>query len=394
MRKSFQFRIYPNKKQEVALERTLTTCRHLYNDSLAERKRQAELNRLKQSFDVFPWGKTEWINYYDQANQLPLSKTAFQKEVHSQVLQNTLKRVERSFQNFFNGAGYPRFQGRNRYNSFTYPGSGLKLNLNEGKLILSKIGNIKIVLHREIEGKIKTCTIKRDVDQWYVSFSCEIDIPIIPIETKTITGIDVGLISLMTLGNGEKIEPPKYLRSSEKRLAREQIHLSKKKKGSNNRNKQRIKVARIHRRIRFQRKDFNHKLSTNLVNNYDHVVFEKLQIQNMVQNHHLAKSILDASWSQLIDLTIYKAEYAGKIVELVNPNGTSQTCICGLPVPKDLSVRIHRCPSCGLVMDRDQVSAILIKNRSSTAGTAGIQAQLSNLNREAMTWEAPYESKG
>ncbi|MCX9026915.1 MAG: transposase, partial [Candidatus Methanoperedens sp.] len=381
MRKSFQFRIYPNKKQEVALERTLTTCRHLYNDSLAERKRQAELNRLKQSFDVFPWGKTEWINYYDQANQLPLSKTAFQKEVHSQVLQNTLKRVERSFQNFYNGAGYPRFQGRNRYNSFTYPGSGLKLNLNEGKLILSKIGNIKIVLHREIEGKIKTCTIKRDVDQWYVTFSCQIDNPS-PVEIKTKIGIDVGLKSLITLSNGEKIEPLKYLRASEKRLAREQIHLSKKKKGSNNRNKQRIIVARVHRRIRFQRKDFNHKLSTNLVNNYDHVVFEKLQIQNMVQNHHLARSILDASWSQLIDLTIYKAEYAGKIVELVNPNGTSQTCICGHHVPKDLSVRVHNCPNCGLFMDRDQVSAILIKNRSSMAGIAGIQAQPSNPNRK------------
>jgi len=393
MRKSFQFRIYPNKKQEVALERTLTTCRHLYNDALAERKRQAELNRLKQSFGVFSWGYPEWINYYDQANQLPLTKTAFQKEVHSQVLQNTLKRVDRSFQNFFNGAGYPRFQGRNRYNSFTYPGSGLKLNLNEGKLILSKIGNIKIILHREIEGKIKTCTIKRDLDQWYVSFSCEIDIPIIPTEIKTITGIDVGLISLMTFSNGEKIEPPKHLRASEKRLAREQIHLSKKKKGSNNRNKQRIVVAKVHRRIRFQRKDFNHKLSANLVNKYDHVVFEKLQIQNMVQNHCLAKSILDASWSQLIDLTIYKAEYAGKIVELVNPNGTSQTCLCGYHVPKDLSVRIHNCPNCGLVMDRDQVSAIIIEKRS-TAGIAGIQARQSNLNREAMKREAPCESKG
>ena len=115
MRKSFQFRIYPNKNQEVILERTLSTCRHLYNDSLEERKRQAELNRLKQSFDVFPWGYPEWINYYDQANQLPLTKTPFQKEVHSQVLQNVLKRVERSFKNFYNGAGYPRFQGRNRY---------------------------------------------------------------------------------------------------------------------------------------------------------------------------------------------------------------------------------------------------------------------------------------
>ena len=217
MRKSFQFRIYPNKKQEVALERTLTTCRHLYNDSLEERKRQAELNRLQKSFDVFPWGYPEWINYYAQANQLPLTKTPFQKKVHSQVLQNVLKRVERSFQNFYNGAGYPRFQGRNRYNSFTYLGSGLKLE--DGKLILSKIGAIKIILHREIEGKIKTCSIKKDVDQWYVSFSCQIDIPIIPVKIETITGIDVGLINLIKLSTGKQIQPPKYLRQSEKRLA-------------------------------------------------------------------------------------------------------------------------------------------------------------------------------
>ena len=230
-------------------------------------------------------------------------------------------------------------------------------------------------MHREIEGKIKTCTIKRDVDQWYVSFSCEIDTSTISTEIKTIIGIDVGLISLMTFSNGEKIEPPKYLRASEKRLAREQIHLSKKKKGSENRNKQRIFVAKVHRRIRFQRRDFNHKLSTNLVEKYDHVVFEKLQIQNMLNNHCLAKSIVDASWSQLIDLTIYKAEYAGKIVELVNPNGTSQTCVCGYPVPKDLSVRVHRCPSCGLVLDRDHLSAMIIESRSSTAGIAGIEAR-------------------
>jgi putative transposase len=232
------------------------------------------------------------------------------------------------------------------------------------------------------------------VDQWYAAFSCDIDIPIIPIKIKTKTGIDVGLTSLITFSNGQKIEPPKYLRASEKRLAREQIHLSKKKKLSNNRNKQRITVAKVHRRIRYQRKDFNHKLSTNLVNNYDHVVFEKLQIQNMLKNHCLAKSIVDASWSQLINLTIYKAEYAGKIVELVNPNGTSQTCICGYPVPKTLAVRVHSCPSCGLVLDRDHVSAMIIKNRSSTAGIAGIQARQSNPDREAMKREAPCENKG
>ncbi|MCX9089481.1 MAG: transposase [Candidatus Methanoperedens sp.] len=143
---------------------------------------------------------------------------------------------------------------------------------------------------------------------------------------KTKTGIDVGLSSLITMSNGSQIEPPEFLRASEKRLSREQIHLSKKKLRSKNRNNQRIIVAKVHRRIRNQRKDFNQKLSTNLVKKYDHIVFEDLQVQNMVQNHHLAKSILDAGWSQLINLTKSKAEYAGKIVELVNPRNTSQNC--------------------------------------------------------------------
>ena len=182
MKKTYQFRIYPNKNQEVILNRTLSTCRHLYNDSLAERKRQAELNRLKKEFEVFPWGKPDWINYYDQKRELAATKTSFQKEVYSQVLQDVIKRVDRSFKNFYNGFGYPRFQGRDRYNSFTYPQFGF--GLEDGKLNLSKIGNIKIIQHRELEGKIKTCTIKKDIDLWYVSFSCEIEEPIIPVEIR------------------------------------------------------------------------------------------------------------------------------------------------------------------------------------------------------------------
>ena len=173
MRKTYQFRIYPNKNQEVKLDRTLSTCRHLYNDSLAERRRQAELNRLKKEFDVFPWGKPEWISYEDQQNSLPLTKTPKQKEVFSQVLQNVLRRLDISFKNFYNGFGYPRFQGRDRYNSFTYPQSGFRLE--DGKLYLSKIGCVKMIQHREIEGKIKTCTIKKDIDQWYVSMSCDMN---------------------------------------------------------------------------------------------------------------------------------------------------------------------------------------------------------------------------
>jgi putative transposase len=262
----------------------------------------------------------------------------------------------------FNGFGYPRFQGRNRYNTFTYPQKGYEFK--DGKLKLSKIGSVRIFQHREIEGQIKTCTIKKDVNQWYAILTVDIEKHIEKIPVKTKTGVDVGLESLITLSNGEKIEPPRFLRQSEDKLSHEQRWLSRKKKGSKNRKKQAVKVARVHRTIRNQRKDFAHKTSRQLVNTYDHIVFEDLQIQNMMQNHHLAKSISDAGWYQLISLTKSKAEYAGKVVELVNPKGTSQICICGYPVPKTLGMRIHVCPQCGLVLRRDHVSAMVIERRS------------------------------
>jgi putative transposase len=315
IKKAYTFRIYPNKNQEVKLNRTLSTCRHLYNDSLEKKRREAELNNLERDFGVVPWGKPQWIKYEDQANNLPGSKTPFQKEVFSQVLQNVLKRLDRSFQNFFEGNGYPRFKGRNRYNTFTYPQKGF--GIEDGKLNLSKIGSIRIFLHREMEGKIKTCTIKKDVDQWYVIFTTEIDREIKKIPVETIIGIDVGLKSLLTLSNGEQIESPKFLRMSEDKLTKEQRKLSKKKLRSKNRNKQRIRVAKVHRKIRNQRKDFAHKTSRMLVDQYDQIVFEKLQIKNMVKNHCLAKSISDAGWGQLQTFTEYKAEEAGKQVEFV-----------------------------------------------------------------------------
>lgn len=364
MMKSFKFRIYPSNSQEVELIKTLNTCRHLYNNALAERRGQAKINKLVSDLQLFPWGKPEWINYYNQAADLTRNKTEYQKQVYSQVLQNVLKRVERSFKNFFKGAGYPRFQGRNRYDSFTYPQGGFKVTPG-GKLKLSKIGDIDIKLHREIEGQVKTCTIKRDVDQWYVSFSVEID-PEPPLEpTGLSVGVDVGLKSLITLSNGEQVEPPQYLRHSEDKLVKAQRKLSREKKDSSNRNKQRIEVARIHRNIRNQRQDFAHKLSRTLVNTYDTIVFEKLQIQNMVKNHHLAKSISDAGWYQLIQFTKYKAEYAGRIVDLVDPKNTSQDCsFCGTKVLKSLSTRVHKCPHCGLKLDRDHNAAINILNKA------------------------------
>jgi len=184
-----------------------------------------------------------------------------------------------------------------------------------------------------------------------------------PVQVKSKVGIDVGLTTLLTLSNGTEIHPPKFLRASEDKLSRAQKNLSRKKKGSKNRKSQVSIVAKTHRRIRNQRKDFAHKTSRMLVDTFDHIVFEKLHVQNMMKNHHLAKSISDAGWSQLIALTKSKAEYAGKLVESVNPNGTSQTCICGFSVPKDLSMRWHSCPACGLESGRDHVSAIVIGNR-------------------------------
>jgi len=360
--KAYKFRIYPNRNQEVRLNRTLSTCRHLYNEALSERKRQAELNELMRDFGVFPWGKPEWTNYYEQANNLTSSKTHEQKEVFSQVLQDVLRRLDKTFKNFYRGFGYPRFKGRNRYDSFTYPQKGFEFK--DGKFQLSKIGNVRIFQHREIEGTVKTCTIKKDIDQWYVVFTVEIDKHVEPVEIKTKVGVDVGLKSLITLSNGEKIEPPKILRMSEDKLAQEQKRLSKKKKGSKNRNKQRIKVARVHRKIKNQRKDFAHKTSKTLVNRFDLIAFENLNIKGMVQNHHLAKSISDAGWHQLQTFTTYKAEWAGKQCEFVVANGTSQECcICGNTEHLTLADRVFRCSKCGNVKDRDWNAAINIKNR-------------------------------
>lgn len=364
-RKTYKFRLYPTKSQETKLIFTLNTCRHLYNDTLAARKHESDINKIYREFQVFPFGKLKWMNKYDQSKNLTKTKNEYQKQVYAQVLQDVVSRVDKTYKRFFNGAGYPRFQGKNRYNSFTYtqyPKHGFEIEDN--KLKLSKIGLIKIKQHREIEGKIKTCTIKRDADHWYVSFSVEIDKEIIPTKSKCEIGVDVGLKELITLSNGQHIAPQKFYRKSEDKLRSANKSLHRKKKGSYNRNKQKVIVGRAHRKIRNQRKDFNHKLSSTLVNTYDKIVFEKLQIQNMVKNKHLSKSINDAGWYQLIEMTKYKAEYAGKVVELVNPHNTSQLCSrCGEHVKKSLSVRIHKCSKCGLVLDRDHNAAINILNK-------------------------------
>ena len=362
MKRTYKFRLYPTKQQATTLTQWLTTCRILYNNSLTERKDAWHTHQHS-------------VTYYEQAAQLQVAKKTnpFLKAVHSQVLQDTLRRLDKTFNNFFRRlkkgekAGYPRFKGNYRYDSFTYPQSGFALEKKKKKLRLSKIGSITIKLHRPIpaEGVIKTCTIKRHIDHWYACFSLELPDPQTQREIKKAIGVDVGLKSLLALNNGDTIANPRWFRNSEQKLANAQRRKDRKVKGSNNRHKQNTKVAQLHRKIRNQRKDFHHKLSRKLVDSYDLIVYENLKITNMVKNHHLAKSISDAGWGQLMCFTEYKAEEAGTLVEYVSAYNTTQLCSrCGKIVPKTLATRIHRCPYCGLVLARDHNSAITVLHRS------------------------------
>jgi len=306
---------------------------------------------------------------FETQNRLPQLKVEHPeyKEVYSLTLQNVVHRVELAFKAFFRRVksgetpGYPRFKGRGRYDSITYPQSGF--GVDSGKLHLSKIGDIKIKLHRPIEGKIKTCTIRRmPTGKWFACFSVDMGEVVLPSwKGGSIVGIDVGLESFATLSNGEKIANPRFFREEESELARVQRKLSKAPKGTPERKKALKVVQRIHERIANRRTDFANKVSCQLVDRYGVIVFEDLNIKGMMQNHRLSKSIGDVAWNILVKATESKAAYAGSKVVLVDPRNTSQICSrCGLMVKKDLSERVHSCPECGLTMDRDLNAAINI----------------------------------
>jgi putative transposase len=217
-------------------------------------------------------------------------------------------------------------------------------------------------MHRLLEGEINTVAIKRDCDKWYAIFSNEVDIKPLPYSSNEL-GIDLGLESFAITSNNEFIENPHYLKHGLKDLRKSQRSVSRKKRGSKNRRKQVKLLAKQHLKVRNQRKDFVHKQAREIVNNNGFIAVEDLQIKNMVKNHHLARSINDAGWGMFVNALSYKAEWAGRTFVKVNPNGTSQVCSnCGAKVPKDLSVRIHNCPYCGIVLHRDYNSALNIKS--------------------------------
>jgi putative transposase len=370
--KMYRYRLYPTRKQVGTLEWILRRCKELYNAALEERSEAYRMCGVSVTFKM-------------QDAQLPDIKEErpeFQ-EIYSQVLQDVLHRIDKAMQNFFrrvkNGEvpGYPRFKSGSRYHSFTYPQSGYEiigmpktLKKNEKKtckLALSKIGHIKMIVHRPIQGTIKTCSIKRDGDHWYAVFSVEYPFdPTMAFHPSTEeVGIDLGLKRYAVLSNGVVIDNPRLYRSTEQQIKEAHKKLSRGTRGSHRRNRAKRELSRLYRKTRHRRQDFLHKTSRRLVNEYGTLVFEDLQIKNMsatpkpkkdeetgtflpngaAAKGGLNKSILDAAWGTFTRMCASKAEEAG------------------CTVPKDLTVRWHSCPECGCELDRDENAARNILSR-------------------------------
>jgi putative transposase len=355
VRKTYTYTLTPTAEQDGTLAFVVRRCRELYNAGLQERC--AAWQRCGVS-----------ITAASQSAQLPAIKDVRPEyhDVHSQVLQDVLTRLDRAFHAFFRRVqagetpGYPRVQGANRYHSFTYKQFGNGATLDNGFLVLSKIGRIAVRWSRPLEGAPKTVTVSREADGWYACFSCA-GVPIQPLpRTSQQTGIDLGLESFATLSDGSQIANPRHYRKAERALKRAQRRLSRRKQGSHRRRKAARLLARAHQRVRRARVDFHHKVARSLVRQYDVIYYEDVQTANMLRNHHLAKSIADAGWSAFLSFLAFKAVCAGKRAVAVPPAYTSQRCSgpqCGVLVAKGLSVRWHTCPTCGTSLHRDHNAA-------------------------------------
>ncbi|HEU5349925.1 MAG TPA: transposase [Ktedonobacterales bacterium] len=353
LRKTSKYKLTPTPEQERELERVLMVCRWLYNTALEQRitawhRCHISLTRFHQEAEL-----------KDLRAEMPEYAA-----IHSYVLQDVLARLAKTYQAFFRRIhagqtpGFPRYQGRNRYHSFTYKQYGNGARLDNGFLVLAKIGRVAVRWSRPLEGTPKTVTLSCEADGWYVCISCA-DVPAhtSPL-TGQETGIDLGLESFATLADGTMIHNPRCYRKAERRLKTAQRKVSRRTKGSNRRRKAVKLLAKAHQKVKRQRQDFQHKTALHLVRQYDTIYHEDLQTANMRKNHHLAKSIADAGWSQFLSILGAKAAYAGRRVVAVPPAYTSQTCSgCGVIVAKGLSVRWHSCPDCGTSLHRDHNAA-------------------------------------
>lgn len=354
--RAFAFKLKPTREQVSLFSQYAGASRWVWNEMLAERKR-ADTDSGKSA------------SMYEQMRRLATLKqeegTAWLGTIHSQVLQEPIKHLQRAFQNFFDKrAAYPRFKSRKQTRqAFSYP-QGVKVQAN--RVYLPKSGWVRFRQSREVEGEIKRATIRRKASGWYISLICEVEIapqPTFPTPATTI-GVDLGLTDFLVASDGERIPAPRLLRKAEKKLRKAQHALSRKQKGSNRRRKQREKVARLHERVSNKRQDFLHKLSTRLVSENQAIVAEDLSVKGLARTR-LAKSIHDAGWGEFVRQLAYKCEWQGKVLQQVDRFFPSSKlhATCGTLNNLSLSDRTFACQGCGEVLDRDLNAARNIKEQ-------------------------------
>jgi len=394
MRVAYQYKLKPTESQAHQLDDWLYLCRKLYNTLLADRFDWWENNR--SSINACSIVTTVVLlrdnpDYYGQKRWLTQLKTqeARYKTVQSQVLQNCVERVKNTFDRFIKGdkdgnrSGKPRFKGKNRYRSLTFPQLKEDCIVNN-KINLPKLGWFKFVKHRAIPDgfKIKTATITKKVDGWYLTLSLEDKtVPLITpeVDINKSVGIDLGLKDFLVTSDGEYVPIPQYYRKAEKKLKKLQRSVSRKQKGSKRRQKAVNKLAKQHKKIADTRKDFHFKTAKWLLSKYDVIAHEDLNIKGLAKSR-LAKSVNDAGWGQFISILKTKAENARLLTVAVDPKGTTQICSqCGTKVPKTLKDRIHSCPECGFTTCRDKNAALNVKHRA-----VGHTVRQSSVNEEPM----------
>lgn len=350
MIKCYKYRLYPNKTQIKLINNQLFEASKLYNTALEQR-----INAYRSA--------RKYLSYYDQSKELKeLREEGLCNIANFTACQGVLRKLDKTYKAFYNRikqkqkVGFPRFKPASRYNTLTYPSYGDGCKLKDKKVYLQGIGNINIRFHRPIEGTIKTISITRKNGKYFVSFACAILIVVLTKTNKSI-GIDMGIESFAITSNAEFIKNPRYYASAQKRLRVLQRSISRKMKGSNNRKNAVHLLANQYEKTTDKRKDFLHKLSDHIIKENDIICIEDLNIKGLTVGI-LAKSVHDVAWGIFFNMLSYKAENAGRELIRVNPNGTSQRCSqCGTVVKKDLSVRWHDCPVCGLSVHRDINSA-------------------------------------
>lgn len=359
MRKAFKYRVYPNRPQAEAMAARLESHRVLYNAALEHRR--------------WSWQRGVSVSYGDQSAELKAIRRDDEgmAACNFSSCQATLRRLDRAFRAFFRRVkagetpGYPRFKGRDRFDTVEFPSHGDGCRFAGDRVTFQGVGTVKVKDHRPTEGTIKTVSFKREAGRWFVVVSCDLgDAP--PLVTdRPAVGIDLGLTSFLVTSDGESVDPPRFAQHGQAKLRRAQRALSRREWGSKRRRKIKARVARCHLKVANQRRDFHHKTAKALTDRYGTICIEALNVRGIARSR-LAKSAHDAGWAQFAAILAAKAEGAGVHVIAVDPRNTTQACSeCGcLPaVPLGLSNRVYHCASCGYVEDRDLNAARNILRR-------------------------------